>query len=69
MPNITQTVPAPAKTGTPEATALRKIQNWREKDRQHLADKRDRDAQRAEYAARNELRGAADNLDAKAGQP
>jgi len=69
MRNITQHEPAPAKSGTPEATALRKIQNWRQKDRAHLADKRDRDAQRAEYAARNELRGAADNLDGKAGQP
>ncbi len=62
MPNIAQKGPAPAQSGTPEATALRKLGNWRQKDRQHLANQADRDAQRAEYRARQELRGAADNI-------
>lgn len=69
MTNIPQQEPAPAEVGTPEATALRKLGVWRQKDRESLADKRSRDAQRAEYAARNELRGAADKLNAKGGQP
>ena len=69
MPNIAQQVPAPDKTGSPEATALRKLGTWRQKDRDHLADKASRDKQRAEYHARQELRGAADNLDTKGGQP
>lgn len=56
-------------TGSPEATALRKLGHWREKDREHLANKADRDAGRAEYRARQDLRGAADDLNAKAGHP
>lgn len=69
MSTIPQQGPAPAQPGTPEATALRKLGDWRNKDRQHLANKADRDAQRAEYRARQDLRGAADDLNAKAGQP
>ncbi|SDF80370.1 MULTISPECIES: hypothetical protein [unclassified Duganella] len=68
MSTTTQHGPAPAQTGTPEATALRKLGDWREKDRAHLAQKADRDAQRAEYRARQDLRGAADKLSGS-GQP
>jgi len=68
MSTILNQGPAPAQTGTPEATALRKLGNWRDKDRDHLADKRSRDKQRAEFAARQELRGAADKLK-RSGQP
>lgn len=68
MPTTLQQGPAPAQTGSPEATALRKLSVWRKRDRDHLADKSDRDAQRAEYRARQDLRGAADKLDGS-GQP
>ncbi len=68
MSTILQQGPAPAQTGTPEATALRKLGVWRQRDREHLADKADRDAQRAEYRARQELRGAADKINGS-GQP
>lgn len=68
MSTILQQGPAPAQTGSPEGTALRKLSVWRQRDREHLADKSDRDAQRAEFRARQELRGAADNLDGS-GQP
>jgi hypothetical protein len=54
---------------TPEATALRKLGVWRQRDRDHLANKADRDAQRAEWRARQELRGAADDLNSKGSQP
>jgi hypothetical protein len=70
MSTILQQGPAPEQTGSPEATALRKLSVWRKRDRDHLADKSDRDAQRAEFRARQELRGAADDLNAgKAAQP
>jgi hypothetical protein len=69
MRNITQTEPAPEHTGTPAEKAVRTLVDWRHKDRAHIANKADRDAQRAEYRARQDLRGAADNLSEKAGQP
>lgn len=69
MSTIPQRGSAPAQPGTPEATALRKLGDWRQKDRAHLAQKADRDAQRAEYRARQDLRGAADDLNAKVGRP
>jgi hypothetical protein len=70
MSTILQQGPAPEQTGTPEGTALRKLSVWRQRDRAHLADKANRDAQRAEYRARQELRGAADDLNpGKAAQP
>lgn len=62
MSTILQQGPAPAQTGSPEGTALRKLCVWRQKDREHLANKGDRDAGRAEYRARQDLRGAADQL-------
>lgn len=68
MSRILQQGPAPAQTGSPEGTALRKLSVWRQKDREHLADKSDRDAGRAEFRARQELRGAADKLKGS-GQP
>jgi hypothetical protein len=69
MRNITQLEPAPEHAGTPVDKAVRTLVDWRCKDRQHLANKADRDAQRAEYRARQDLRGAADTLNEKAGQP
>jgi hypothetical protein len=47
--------------------ATRKLVEWRRKDRVYLANKQDDDAKRAEYNARNILRGAADKVE-KAGQ-
>ncbi|MRW88837.1 hypothetical protein GJ699_02430 [Duganella sp. FT80W] len=69
MSTSLQQGPAPDQPGTPEGTALRKLGVWRERDRAHVADKADREAQRAEYRARQELRSAADDLNGKAGQP
>lgn len=68
MSTILHQGPAPAQPGTPEATALRKLGDWREKERIHEADKRSRDKQRAEYQARRKLSEAADNLKGS-GQP
>lgn len=42
--------------------ALTQLVQWRGADRRAVADKTDRDAQRAEYKARNNLRDASDKL-------
>jgi hypothetical protein len=47
---------------------IRAVTVWRTNDKAALADKRDRDLQRAEYRARNELRSSADQVDGKAGE-
>lgn len=67
MSNIPQADPVPAETGTPVEKAVRTLVDWRHKDRAHVANKSDRDAARAEYRARQNLRGAADQLEG--GQP
>lgn len=69
MPNIAQQAPDTAAAVSPEVKAVRTLVAWRRTDRAALADKQNRNAQRAEYRARNELRGAADDVDTQAGQP
>lgn len=68
MPNIAQQAPGPASAASSEAKAVRTLVAWRRTDKAALADKQNRNAQRAEYRARNELRGAADDVDTQAGQ-
>ena len=58
-----------AALGAPVDTLVRCAVTWRGADRKAIADKRDHDAQRAEYRERKNLRQAVDVLEQKAGQP
>jgi hypothetical protein len=68
MPTILQHGPAPAQTGTPEEKVTLAAREWREKDREHIAEK-SATTGAAEYRARRKLRMTVDLTDGKAGQP
>lgn len=46
--------------GTPDEKIASKAKVWRQRDRVAIANKQDSDKQRAEYAARKDLRKAID---------
>lgn len=46
-----------------QETALRTLVTWRKSDKEAIAHKQDRDAQRAEYRNRVQLRNVADKLE------
>ena len=47
--------------GTPDQQIAHKAKVWRQLERQHEADKANRDKQRAEYRARRELSSTIDD--------
>ncbi len=55
MSTILQQRPAPGQTGTPEAEVTLAAREWREKDREHIAEK-SAITGAAEYRARRKLR-------------
>jgi hypothetical protein len=68
MSTILHQGPAPAQTGTPEEKVTLAAREWREKDREHIAEKNAATGA-AEYRARRKLRMTVDLTDGKAGQP
>ncbi|TFW15937.1 hypothetical protein [Duganella callida] len=67
MSTILQQGPAPDHPGTPEGNITLAAREWREKDRDHIAEK-SATTGAAEYRARRKLRMTVD-LNAPAGQP
>jgi hypothetical protein len=61
-----QPTPSP-RASTPTERIIKSVFDWRNKDKDAIAAKGDRDAQRAEYRARNEMREAVDVAQRKQG--